>query len=92
MNGYDLSMPNVKPGTCCKCKGTGEYRWGVSENGKPPKHGGPCYSCQGTGKQSKRQIRRNETYNRYKIAEICRADFRASDWRHRDAFEGTEGA
>lgn len=66
---YDLSQPNHKPGECCKCKGTGTYQWGASVNGQMQK-GGTCYSCAGTGEQTKRDIRRNHTYNRYKIARI----------------------
>jgi DnaJ-class molecular chaperone len=68
---YDLSQPNDKPGICCKCKGSGQYGWGASVNGKMS-HSGTCFSCRGTGKQSKKQIGRNRTYNRYKVAEICR--------------------
>jgi hypothetical protein len=64
---YDLSQPNDKPGTCCKCKGTGVYRWGT--NGSKE---GTCFSCGGTGQQTKSDIGRNKTYNRYKIAEIAR--------------------
>lgn len=70
--GYDLSQPNLKPGTCEKCKGTGTYRWGTINNGKAS-HEGTCFSCRGTGKQDEVQIKRNTTYNRYKIAEIARA-------------------
>ena len=64
---YDLSIPNDKPGQCAKCKGTGTYSWGAVVNGKPT-HSGICFSCRGTGKQSEKQIRRNRTYNRYKLA------------------------
>lgn len=62
---YDFAQPNAKPGTCCKCRGTGIYAWGTMVNGKPSKSG-TCYSCRGTGKQTWKQIRRNETYNRHK--------------------------
>jgi DnaJ-class molecular chaperone len=68
---YDLSQPNDKPGICRKCKGKGIYGWGASVNGKMT-HSGPCFSCRGTGKQSVRQIMRNQTYNRHKIATIAR--------------------
>jgi DnaJ-class molecular chaperone len=68
---YDLSQPNHKPGTCCKCKGTGVYKWGASINGKMT-NSGPCHSCRGTGEQTARQIVRNEVYNKYKIASIAR--------------------
>lgn len=63
---YDLSMPNEKPGTCCKCKGTGIYRWGPVVNGTCQKEG-TCFSCQGTGQQDKVQIRRNKGYNHFKV-------------------------
>ena len=46
----DFSMPNSKPGVCCKCKGTGVYGWGAMINGKM-QHEGKCFSCRGTGKQ-----------------------------------------
>jgi DnaJ-class molecular chaperone len=68
---YDLSQPNHKPGTCCKCKGSGVYGWGPVVNGVCEKQG-TCFSCRGTGKQSYRQIKRNETYNKYKIVCIAR--------------------
>lgn len=70
---YDLSIPNDKPGQCAKCQGSGVYSWGTIENGKASKSG-PCFSCRGTGKQSAKQIRRNRTYNRYKIAAIVSHD------------------
>jgi DnaJ-class molecular chaperone len=68
---FDLSQPNSEPGVCVKCKGTGVYGWGASINGKM-QHSGTCFSCRGTGKQSRKQIKRNETYNRHKIAMIAR--------------------
>jgi hypothetical protein len=71
---YDLSQPNSTPGQCAKCRGTGTYCWGAVVNGKPT-HSGMCFSCQGTGKQSSKQIRRNRTYNKYKVAEIIGRDF-----------------
>jgi DnaJ-class molecular chaperone len=67
---YDLSQPNNQPGQCVKCKGTGAYRWGPIVNGKAS-HGGTCFSCGGTGKQTKKDIKRNHTYNRFKIARIA---------------------
>ncbi len=72
MNGYDLSVPNEKPGVCAKCKGSGLYRWGAIVNGRAT-HCGQCHSCGGTGKQSARDIRRNHAYNKHKIAAICAA-------------------
>lgn len=70
---YDLSQPNDAPGVCCKCKGSGVYRWGATVNGRAA-HQGTCFSCRGTGKQSRRQIQRNRDYNRYKVAAIVRGD------------------
>jgi DnaJ-class molecular chaperone len=67
---YDLAQPNDAPGTCCKCRGTGIYAWGAFTNGVPAKSG-PCYSCKGTGRQDKAQIRTNHTYNRHKLASIA---------------------
>ena len=64
---HDMSIPNAKPGTCAKCGGSGEYRWGAVVNGKPSKSG-QCHSCQGTGRQTQRDIRRNVAYNRHKLA------------------------
>jgi DnaJ-class molecular chaperone len=66
---YDLSQPNDKPGQCAKCNGTGVYAWGACVNGRMT-HTGPCHSCQGAGEQTLDDIRRNEAYNRYKIARI----------------------
>lgn len=70
---FDLSQPNEKPGACRKCHGTGIYYFGAVINGKPTRSG-ECFSCRGTGNQDRTQILRNETYNRYKIAEIFHAD------------------
>jgi DnaJ-class molecular chaperone len=67
--GYDFSVPNSKPGTCEKCKGSGIYGWGASINGKM-QHSGTCFSCRGTGKQDATQIKRNVYYNKHKIVEI----------------------
>jgi hypothetical protein len=67
---YDLSQPNEKPGTCVKCKGTGSYRWGGTENGKS-KHEGTYFLCRGAGQQTRSDIGRNKTYNRYKIASLA---------------------
>ena len=70
--GFDLSVPNDKPGTCAKCQGTGEYSWGPVVNGKP-KNTGPCWSCKGTGKQTAGDIKRNHGYNYFKLRDIARA-------------------
>ena len=66
---YDLSVPNEKPGTCAKCRGTGEYRWGACVNGRMT-NVGPCHSCRGTGQQQARDILRNRAYNRHKLATL----------------------
>ena len=65
----DFAMPAVAPGQCPKCGGSGVYRWGAVINGKCSKEG-PCHSCRGTGQQTAQDIRRNLTYNRFKIAEV----------------------
>ena len=67
---YDLAVPNDKPGACAKCQGSGTYGWGAVINGQP-QHTGTCWSCKGTGKQTKSDIGRNRTYNRHKIASWC---------------------
>ena len=66
---YDFAVPNAKPGVCEKCKGSGVYRWGAVVNGKCA-HEGTCFSCKGTGKQTKRDIRRNVAYNRHKLVTL----------------------
>jgi DnaJ-class molecular chaperone len=67
---YDFSVPNDKPGVCAKCNGAGEYRWGTFTNGKP-QHVGPCWSCKGTGKQTKSDIKRNHGYNWHKMRRLA---------------------
>jgi hypothetical protein len=67
---YDLAHENEAPGRCGKCRGTGRYSWGASVNGKVAKSG-PCHSCRGTGRQTMRDMMRNATYNRHKIAWLC---------------------
>lgn len=66
---YDFSQPNSKPGKCCKCSGSGVYNWGGTINGVP-RFTGPCFSCKGTGQQSKKQIRTNNAYNYFKLRRI----------------------
>jgi len=80
---YDMAVPNDKPGVCAKCKGSGVYSWGASVNGKM-QHSGPCHSCRGTGKQSRRQIMRNQTYNRHKLNELAGAWLAPRDTEERD--------
>jgi DnaJ-class molecular chaperone len=69
---YDLSMPNDKPGECCKCRGTGTYKWGAVVNGKVS-NSGTCWSCAGTGHQTKSDIKRDRAYNHFKIRRIFAA-------------------
>jgi DnaJ-class molecular chaperone len=66
---YDLAVPNAKPGPCEKCRGRGIYSWGAVTNGRPAKSG-RCHSCNGSGQQSARDMRRNTAYNRFKIATL----------------------
>jgi hypothetical protein len=58
-----LSIANITPGKCEKCKGKGKYRWNDSKSGMPM--AGMCYSCKGTGKQTKEQIIKNQHYNHH---------------------------
>ena len=67
---YDFAVPNSKPGTCAKCNGTGIYSWGANRNNGKTAHSGTCWSCAGTGKQTKADIKRNVAYNRHKLATI----------------------
>ena len=67
----DFAVPNAAPGRCEKCRGSGQFRWGASVNGAPPKHGGPCWSCQGSGRQDHTQIKRNEAFNRYQMRRLA---------------------
>lgn len=66
---YDLSVPNLKPGRCAKCKGTGEYRWGACVNGKMT-NVGKCNACGGKGEQTQADIYRNISYNKHKLASM----------------------
>lgn len=74
---YDLAHVNEVPGTCGKCYGSGVYQWGASVNGRMT-GSGPCHSCGGKGKQTAGDIRRNEAYNRHKLASIFAADMAAA--------------
>jgi DnaJ-class molecular chaperone len=62
----DFAWVNDKPGKCGKCNGTGTYRWGAFVNGRAT-HEGTCYSCRGTGEQTRVQMRRNSVYNNHKL-------------------------
>jgi DnaJ-class molecular chaperone len=49
---------------CGKCNGTGTYKWGASVNGRPS-NVGTCYSCQGKGVMTKKDVKRNDYYWNY---------------------------
>lgn len=67
---YDFAVVNERPDeTCGKCRGSGQYAWGAVINGKPS-NVGMCYSCKGTGVQSRTQIRTNRAYNHFKAQRI----------------------
>lgn len=66
----DFAVPNDKPGRCAKCNGSGLFRWAGSSNGRPVVRAGACHSCNGTGKQTARDIRRNVAYNRFKLSNL----------------------
>jgi DnaJ-class molecular chaperone len=66
----DLSWPNTVPGPCCKCDGSGVYRWSKVVNSRVVLQEGDCYSCRGTGRQDRRQIARNVAYNRHNIGRV----------------------
>lgn len=56
---------------CRRCCGTGVYHWGGTVNGKPV-HSGPCYRCEGKGRQGLADWFRNSRYTRYAIVAACR--------------------
>ena len=73
----DFAMPNAKPGRCCKCSGSGVYKWQTTDlRGQTRTVEGKCYSCGGEGVQTPKQIRRNHAYNRHKAASVLASDFR----------------
>lgn len=47
---------------CDNCRGTGRYSWGACINGVM-QHSGPCYRCEGKGKQTFGDMRRNRGYD-----------------------------
>ena len=51
---------------CDRCGGTGRYRWGAIVNGKAT-HEGPCYRCEGKGKQTVADQKRNYGYDNFAI-------------------------
>ncbi len=70
----DLAMPAEKAGdTCPKCNGAGVYRWGTTTNGKAAREG-ICWSCKGKGRQTFRDIKRNDAYNTHKLVSIFGMD------------------
>ena len=67
----EFSVPNAAPGVCAKCNGLGIYRYGGAVvNGKFQGKEGKCFSCSGTGQQTKKDIGRNHAYNRYKLSTL----------------------
>ena len=68
-----FSTPNVKPGVCAKCHGSGRWYWGAVVNGQPTKEG-PCFACKGSGRQRKADIARNHAFNRYQVGRIVSGD------------------
>lgn len=62
----DFAHVNPTPGPCGKCSGSGLYRWGAVINGRA-QYEGTCWSCQGAGRQTRQQIRRNRTFNAYRM-------------------------
>ena len=73
-----MSQPNDKPGTCGKCRGTGNWRGGAMVNGKCT-HTGRCHSCRGKGHQTQSDIDRNHFYNERKAANVLAADIAHND-------------
>jgi len=65
---FFASMPK-NPGDerCDDCSGTGTRIWGAIVNGVPT-HSGVCFRCQGKGKQSLADRRRNFTYDCHRQA------------------------
>lgn len=55
---------------CGRCSGTGLYQWGASVNGVMQKSG-PCYRCQGTGKQGQEDFKRNWYYDNHRPIRIA---------------------
>jgi hypothetical protein len=51
--------------TCPSCGGSGMYYWGACVNGVMT-HSGPCYRCNGTGKQGQEDFRRNWGYDMHR--------------------------
>lgn len=56
---------------CDKCQGSGRYEWGACVNGQMT-HGGPCFRCQGKGRQGQEDYRRNYGHTMHAIASACR--------------------
>ena len=51
---------------CERCKGTGDYCWGGTINGRPV-HKATCYHCGGAGQQTLEDAYRNRSYMKYWI-------------------------
>lgn len=50
---------------CPSCRGSGVYQWGACVNGRMT-HSGPCFRCQGTGKQGQEDFCRNRCYDNHR--------------------------
>lgn len=57
---------------CARCAGTGRFITYV-ENGIPKGPGGPCYRCEGKGKQTSADRMRNHWYDRAAFGRAARA-------------------
>jgi len=61
----EQAKPYVRPTRRCdKCGGRGIYGWGGTVNGVP-RFSGPCFACQGKGRQTDADQRRNYGYWAY---------------------------
>ena len=62
----DCQKSTLAPIACRDCRGTGIYRAGWTRDGK---HNGTevCYRCQGAGRQSVADQKRNYGYDMYAI-------------------------
>jgi hypothetical protein len=50
---------------CNDCGGSGVYCWGAIIN-RVPQHSGPCFRCQGKGRQGQADYQRNRHYDNHR--------------------------
>lgn len=50
---------------CIQCHGSGMFSWGAVVNGKVT-HSGPCYRCEGHGRQGQDDFVRNWAYDQHR--------------------------